>query len=80
MNCFAIVLLIFLYFVAEIFNANYIHPLDKEDYKILKDLTERTFTKSKKKQKKKRTRKEKSPVIRLWRAKGKIIHTRQTIL
>ena len=76
MNCFAIVLLIFLYFVAEIFNANYIHPLDKEDYKILKDLTERTFTKSKKK----RTRREKSPVIRLWRAKGKISHTRQTIL
>ena len=50
--------------------------IDKEDYKILKDLTERTFTKSKKK----RTRREKSPVIRLWRAKGKISHTRQTIL
>ena len=76
MKCFAIVLLIFLYFIADIFNANYIHPLNKEDYKILKDLTERTFTKSKKK----RTRREKSPVIRLWRAKGKISHTRQTIL
>ena len=49
MKCFAIVLLIFLYFIADIFNADYIHPLDKEDYKILKDLTERTFTKSKKK-------------------------------
>ena len=76
MKCFAIVLLIFLYFITDIFNANYIHPLNKEDYKILKDLTERTFTKSKKK----RTRREKSPVIRLWRAKGKISHTRQTIL
>ena len=76
MKCFAIVLLIFLYFIVNIFNANYIHPLNKEDYKILKDLTERTFTKSKKK----RTRREKSPVIRLWRAKGKISHTRQTIL
>ena len=51
MKCFAIVLLIFLYFIADIFNADYIHPLDKEDYKILKDLTERTFTKSKKKKK-----------------------------
>ena len=47
MKCFAIVLFIFLYFIADIFTANYIHPVDEEDYKILKDLAEGTFTKSK---------------------------------
>ena len=60
-------LFIFLYFTADIFTANYIHPVDDEDYKILKDLAEGTFTKSKKE----RTRKEKSAIIRFCRAKGK---------
>ena len=67
MKCFAIVLFIFLYFIADIFTANYIHSVDEEEYKILKDLTWGTFTKSKKEC----TRKEKSAVIRFWRAKGK---------
>ena len=49
MKCFAIVLFIFLYFIADTFTANYIHPVDEEDYKILKDLAEGTCTKSKKK-------------------------------
>ena len=60
MKCFAIVLFIFFYFITDIFTANYIHPVDEEDYKILKDLTEGTFTKSKKEC----IRKEKSAVIR----------------
>ena len=67
MKCFAIVLFKFLYFIAHIFTANYIHPIDEEDYKVLKDFAEGTFTKSRKE----RTRKEKSTVIRFWRAKGK---------
>ena len=67
MKCFTIVLFIFLYFIADIFTANYIHPVDEEDYKILKDLAEGTFTKSKKE----RTRKEKSAITRFCRAKGK---------
>ena len=67
MKCFAIVLFIFLYFIADIFTANYIHWVDEEEYKILKDLTRGTFTNSIKEC----TRKEKSAVIRFWRAKGK---------
>ena len=67
MKCFAIVLFIFLLFIADIFTANYIHWVDEGGYKILKDLAEGTFTKSKKE----RTRKEKSAVVRFWRAKGK---------
>ena len=67
MTCFAIVLFIFLYFIADIFTANYIHPVDEEGYKISNDLPEGTFTKSTKK----RTRKVKCAVIRFWRAKGK---------
>ena len=67
MKCFAIVLFKVLYFIAVIFTANYTHPVDEEDYKILRDLAEGTITKSKKE----RTRKEKSAAIRFWRAKGK---------
>ena len=67
MKCFAIVLFIFLYFIADTFTANYIHPVDEEDYKILKDLAEGTCTKSKKEC----TRKDESTVIRFWRAQGK---------
>ena len=66
MKCFAIAIFIFLYFIA-IFTANYIHLVDEEDYKVLKDLALGTFTKSKKEP----TRKEKSAVIKFWRAKGK---------
>ena len=44
----------------------YIHQVDEEDHKILKDLVEETFTKSKKEG----TRKKKSAVVRFWRAKG----------
>ena len=66
MKCFAILLFIFCYFIA-IFTANYIHLVDEEDCKILKDPTKGTFTKSKKE----RTRKEESTVIRFWRAKGR---------
>ena len=51
--------------MADICTANYIHRVNEEDYKILKDLAEGIFTKSKKE----RTRKEKSAVIRFWRAK-----------
>ena len=67
MRCFAIAVFTFLYFIADIFTANYIHLVDEEDYKILKDLALGTFTKSKKEP----TRKEKSAVIKFRRAKGK---------
>ena len=46
------------------FTANYIHPHDEENYKILKDLSEGTFTKSKKNALEKRKE-------LFWRAKGK---------
>ena len=60
MKCFATMLFIFSYFIADILTANYIHPVDEEDYKILKDLAEGTFIKAKKE----RTREEKSTAIR----------------
>ena len=47
MNGFAIALFIFLSFIVNIFTANYIHPVNEEDYTILNDLSMATFTKSK---------------------------------
>ena len=46
MKCFAIVLFMHLYFVADIFIANYIHLVAEKDHKILKDLSEGTLKRS----------------------------------
>ena len=46
MKCFAIVLFMLLYFIADIFIGNYIHLVAEKDHKILKDLSEGTLKRS----------------------------------
>ena len=62
------VLFVFVLIFVDIFaTKNYIHPVDDDEYELLKELAEGKFCKPKKEM----TRKEKSVVIRFWRAKGK---------